>query len=502
MFLGYKLAKNNRIDNLSVSKQKFYLDDLVSLLQAKYVDNLHKDSLLKDGIEGLIKNLDPHTIYIPADKIDRANNELEGNYVGIGIEFYVYQDTVYISSVIDGGPAQKGNISLGDQIIAVNDKVIAGKGYPNDSVMNQIRGKMNSDVRLQLRRLDGTKHSVVIERGNVPLKSVPAFFMLDHKIGYIKISLFSETTYAEFQQALKQLCDHGLQKLIIDVRDNPGGYMDAVAKIADEVLSGHHTIVTTKGKYKEDSLMADKKGLFEQGSISVLINENSASASEILAGALQDLDRGLIIGRRSFGKGLVQEQFSLPNQAALRITTARYYLPSGRCIQKEYNHGREDYHLDIYHRIANGSLLKSDSAKHPMEVFYTTKKRKVYGGEGIRPDLFIALDTTSYSDQDVWFDAHATERFAHQYYFFHKSQFNAYTSVEALKQHFQTSDAIRNAWSQFVQQNSNLGKLSSQANQFLLLDIQAQFAHLLFGNNGKYSVLAKEDSFIQAACKQ
>jgi carboxyl-terminal processing protease len=313
--------------------------------------------------------------------------------------------------------------------------------------------------------------------------------------------MFSETTYDEFHQALQTLCDQQIKSLIIDVRDNPGGYMDAVVKIADELVAGQHTIVSTKNKTHADSLMTEFDGLFEKGKVAILVDENSASASEILAGALQDLDRGLVVGRRTYGKGLVQEQFELPDQSAIRITTARYYLPSGRCIQRSYAEGKDRYRHEIIERFSDGKLGNEDSSHQNHKVYLTRDKRKVYSDEGISPDFFVPLDTIYQAKLDPFYTQHIAEQFAQRYYFYHPTEFKTWKTAEQFAGNFQASDSMRQALKQLLVDHKIDPTILAQASLRTEIEqaLKVQFARLLFGNNGRYRLLYEQDEFIRKA---
>jgi len=503
MFLGFKLAKQNGNQNFS-KKTSSQLDGLIQLLSAKYVDSIDEKKLYRSGIEGILKNLDPHTVYIPASEVGRANEELEGQFYGIGVEFYNHDDTVTISSIIQNGPSDNKNIQPGDKIIRIDDSIIAGKKLEDDAIIQRIRGDKNTAVKLTLLALNHELKTVDITRGNVPLKSIPAYFKVNDETGFIKIIMFSETTYDEFKTALADLVKQNIKHLIIDVRDNPGGYMDAVANVADELVAGVHTIVSTKGKERKDSLVTSIDGLFEKGNLCILVDENSASASEILAGAIQDLDRGLIIGRRTFGKGLVQEQFELPDHSAIRITTARYYLPSGRCIQRNYENGKEKYKHDIIDRYSNGSLYANDSVSKTSKIFYTLKKKPVYGDEGIRPDEFIPLDTIYHAQLNDFYLSHAAEEFSFNYYYFNQKEFSSFKNLEQFVQTFSMHSNLQNALTKYFHEHKlNVQILESpQYLKEINSSIKAQFAKILFGNNGKFKVQLSDDAFILKAIQK
>ncbi len=498
MFLGFKLSNQSNSATLS-SNSGSQLDHLIKLINEKYVDTLDQNKLYRSGIDGILKNLDPHTIYIPASDLVRTNEELEGSFYGIGIEFFLLHDTVTVTAIIPDGPSSNKDIQPGDKIIRIDDSLIAGRKMDENEIIRRIRGEQNSKVRLKLLRLDHTEQTIELARGMVPLKSVTASFKINPETGYIKIDMFSETTYDEFRQALETLVKGNIKKLIIDVRENPGGYMDAVARVADELIAGTHTIVSTKGKQKSDSLVTSKDGLFEQGKLCILVDENSASASEILAGAIQDLDRGTLIGRRTFGKGLVQEQFELPDHAAIRITTARYYLPSGRCIQRSFANGKEQYRHDIIDRFAADATTREDSLHKIATKYFTLNKRIVYGEEGVTPDVLIPLDTSYHDQLNTYYIEHMSEQFAQSYYFFHKQEFKPFQALDKFTSDFTINGPIRSAMNVYLKANKLSGSILDNA---VLVDeinrtVRSQFARLLFGNNGKYKELLVTDKFVQ-----
>jgi carboxyl-terminal processing protease len=503
MFLGYKLSQSGgRYSSIRIANSnKHGLDDLIRLLSSKYVDTLNIEELKESGINGILEQLDPHTVYIPADEIDRVNEELSGSFYGIGVEFYRTFDTPTISFIMPGGPADTSSLKNGDKIIRIDDSLVAGVELEDEDIIQRIRGKRNTSVRLQVLRSNRALQNISIKRGNVPLFSVPAFFTIENSTGYIKIDMFSETTYDEFRAALLDLTSKGIKKLIIDVRDNPGGYMDAVANVADELVSGSYTIVRTIGKGKADSLITETDGLFEKGQVSILVNENSASASEILAGAIQDLDRGWVIGRRTYGKGLVQEQFELPDHSAIRITTARYYLPSGRCIQRSYKDGNESYKHDLIDRFTNGNLYAEDSSKEVKKTYYTRKKRKVYADEGVRPDFFIPLDTTYHKILDTFFIEHGAEEFARQYTLQHPELKTSYPDAEKFQNSFRSDEVFMKQLLAFSLRYGVPSALLSQdkALKQVITAVKSHIAKLLFGRNGRYQMLYQDDPFIRKA---
>ncbi|NNF01284.1 MAG: S41 family peptidase, partial [Bacteroidia bacterium] len=396
----------SRINAPFLKQQKFFtpktsqfnkLSDVISYIQQQYVDTVDQKHMVDISIENMLASLDPHSSYISADQLQTANEPLEGNFGGIGIEFHIQQDTIMVVNVIDGGPSQAAGLKAGDRIFEIEGENVGGTGITNEDVMDKLRGKSGTIVNVKVKRRN-TKNivDVPLTRGQIPIKSVEAAFMLDENTGYIKITRFAAKTYDEYLDAFRNLRIKGMQDMILDLRDNPGGYLDAATNLADEFLGSNKIIVYTKGKARPKTVYkASAEGTFETGRLIVLIDEGSASASEILAGALQDWDRATIIGRRSFGKGLVQEQTVFPDGSAIRLTISRYYTPVGRCIQKPYDGDIEKYNREVYKRYQNGEL--QDGERMPLNdslVFITSSGKKVFGGGGITPDIFVPIDTS------------------------------------------------------------------------------------------------------------
>jgi peptidase, S41 family len=377
------------------------LDAVLDYIDTQYVDTIDNKELLDKVIPKILSELDPHSSYIPAEDLETVNEELEGSFSGIGIQFNLMNDTINIVSVISGGPSEKAGILPGDRIISVNDSAFVGADLTNERVLSTLRGKKGSTVVLGIKRnTSPTPLRYEITRGDIPVNSVDASFILEDKIGYVKISKFGRTTYDEFLTALIKLKKFGAESFIIDLRSNSGGYMDAAINMVNEFLPGKQLIVYTEGKaFPREEARSNGIGSFQNEQLIVLTDEWSASASEIFAGAIQDNDRGLIVGRRSFGKGLVQRQIPLSDGSAVRLTIARYYTPSGRSIQKQYEPGHDDeYSMDIVNRYMHGEFFNEDSIKQNKDLkYYTANGREVYGGGGIMPDIFVARDTTGES---------------------------------------------------------------------------------------------------------
>ncbi len=382
------------------SAQKF--ERFLDFLDDKYLESVDLDSLVEIAIVGVLEDLDPHSNYFSVEELEEANEPLVGNFEGIGIQFNILRDTIVVLSTITGGPSEKVGLQAGDKILTVNGEPVAGVGIKNQGVMDRLRGPKGTEVAIELER-DSRKKPLAfsITRDKIPLYSVDAGYMADPKTGYIKVNRFAATTADEFREDLNKLKAEGMENLILDLRGNSGGYLNTAMEISNELLGGRKLIVYTEGRaYPRQNAYADETGGWTTGKLVVLIDEGSASASEIVSGAVQDWDRGLIIGRRSFGKGLVQRPFNLPDGSAVRLTVQRYYTPSGRSIQRPYEEGKKDYYKETWRRLESGELTEGVLGELPDSLKYFTQhsKRVVYGGGGILPDVFIGLDTSFVSD--------------------------------------------------------------------------------------------------------
>ncbi len=405
ILIGYYWSFNGKPDvfmpDNSVGKSR-KVDELLQFISEHYVDKINTDSLMDDVIRDIMSKLDPHSVYIPKKESESVRETMQGNFVGLGVEFQMNKDTFTIFRVLDNSPAKKAGLRVFDRIIAVDGQSVAGKHIPLDTIVSKLKGKADTYVNLTVKRFpEDTVFQVKIKREKVPIVSVPAAFMLNDTLGYIRIEVFSDNTYDEFHKALSRLKQQGLKALILDLRGNSGGYLKQANLIADEFLPSGRLIFYTKNHEGNiEKVYATGRGAFEKGPLFVLIDQNTASASEIVAGALQDNDRALIVGRRSYGKGLVQEEIPLNDGSIMRITTARYYTPSGRSIQRPYKKGhKEEYDNDFYLRYYNGELFSKDSIKINKKLKFKTRGgRTVYGGGGIIPDIFVPLDKSLYHD--------------------------------------------------------------------------------------------------------
>lgn len=398
--LASTLVASAQKNDPSATTEKF--NTLLYYIEQMYVDTVNSEQLVENAIRGMLEELDPHSVYISKEDLAAANEPLQGNFEGIGIQFNIMKDTILVVNPIPGGPSEKLGIMAGDKIITVDGENVAGVDIKNSDVMRLLKGPKGTVVTVGIKRRDSRKLiEFEIRRDKIPIYSVDASYMIDNQTGYIKVNRFAKTTMKELREALVRLKNAGMTSLILDLQGNGGGLLSTAIEMADEFLADNKLLVYTEGRsFPKDETFSRREGLFERGRLVVLIDEGSASASEIVSGAVQDWDRGLIIGRRSFGKGLVQRPVYLPDGSAVRLTVQKYYTPSGRCIQKPYDDGLEAYQSEKYKRFETGELLSLDKFELPDSVRFTTniKKRTVYGGGGIMPDIFVPIDTTYSSE--------------------------------------------------------------------------------------------------------
>lgn len=483
----------------------YKLQEIITYINRDYVDSVNTNELVEFGIQKMLEKLDPHSSYIPARDATLAKSQLDGEFDGIGVEFGIIRDTIYVVAPLTGGPSEKLGIQSGDQIINVDGKTVAGTGITNRDVFDLLRGPSGSKVVVDIKRKNQKEFiSFDIIRDKIPQYSINATYMVDKEIGYIKVTRFAATTHQEFKKAVTELQEQGMKNLILDLQGNPGGYMGAAINMADEILNENALIVSQEGKMSRynQKAYAVKPGLFEEGSIIILINEGSASASEIVAGAIQDNDRGLIVGRRSFGKGLVQMPIDLSDGAELRLTIARYFTPSGRSIQKPYGND-EDYSSDWSYRFEHGEFFTADSIKFNDSLRFETKAgRSVYGGGGIMPDFFVPLDTTmSSSYVNRLFNSDSSREFILDYLDKNKKKFDG-MSFEDYYSKFEISDEMLKGLISVGERNKVKfdEKDYKKSKEYLKILVKAHMGRNIYDDNAFYKIIneAVNEAYIQA----
>ncbi len=499
------LNKSNTSQSILIPQNKDKLNMVVDYVANEYVDEVSRDELAEIAIPKFLETLDPHTVYFTSDEAKAVEEELKGQFDGIGVQFNIYRDTVLVVNVIKGGPSEKYGLKDGDRIVAVNDSVIAGIGINNEEVMGHLKGIGGTKVELDVyRRGEEDLIPIAIVRGSIPLRSVDAFYMVNSNTGYIKISSFSSNTHNQFVDAVFKLRKKGVETIIVDLRNNSGGYLTSATDIIDEFLESGEQIVYTEGNARPKSTTSStkKRSVCLDLGIIVLIDEFSASASEILAGAIQDNDRGFVIGRRSYGKGLVQESTTFDDGSIIRLTIARYYTPSGRCIQKSYENGMDEYYADIYNRYTHGEFLEQDSISLNDSLIYRTKMgRPVFGGGGIMPDVFVPIDTAGYTDLYG-----AINRKNLAYYFSidyidsNREQLREIDNLDDLKVFLSDNGAVQKFWS-FVTTRGVVVNAQERAISGLYIDnnVIAYIARQVLGDNEFYEVANRFDPVMDSA---
>lgn len=512
IWLGYFL--NQQIRGGSSTSQyykatpKDKVNSLLDFIEYQYVDTIDKKDLVEKTVTAMLQSLDPHSSYIPASEFAEVNEPLEGNFDGIGVEFNIIKDTIRVVTTIEGGPSEKIGIKAGDKIIKVDGKNVAGVKITNKEVFNQLRGAHGSTVIVSILR-SGISNPLEFKiiRDAIPLYSLDASYMVNPEVGYIKISKFAATTYDEYLKAFNSLSKQGMKKLILDLRGNPGGYLNAAVDVSDEFLTNGLQIVYTQGKANpKKTYKATERGSFENKGLAILIDEGSASASEIVAGAVQDNDRGVIVGRRSFGKGLVQDQLQLPDGSAIRLTIARYYTPTGRCIQKPYTDDKDEYYGEEFNRYAHGELLNADSVKLDKTKQYKTPDgRIVYGGGGIMPDVFVPVDTARVNPfLNKVFYTGAINTFAFEYTDRNRLHLKEYGTAKKYIQDFIVSQNLLNEFYAYcAKQNLKLEKVSKEkTNEILKPYLKAFIGRNLFDKDAYYPIINQNDKCILKAVEE
>lgn len=503
MYIGFQLReKTAGATTFLHTPGRNSLSEVIGLIRTKYVDEVKTDSLNNMAVQEVLGHLDPHSVYIPAEDLQAVKEDLQGNFEGIGIEFQIFKDTVHVMNVLSGGPSAKAGLMIGDKIIMVDDSIkIARENIDATVVRSLLRGTAGSSVSVTILR-DYALKKIQIRRGTIPLYSVDAAYMITPQTGFIRINKFSETTYEEFMAALEALQADGMKKLMIDLRGNGGGFMNEAVDIADEFIEGNKMIVYTEGsKVPKTEYISKRTGLFEKGSLAILVDETSASASEILSGALQDWDRAIIIGRRTFGKGLVQQQFQLSDGSALRLTIARYYTPLGRNIQKPYNKGRENYEDELIARFHNGEVVTGDTTTPVTKVYKTPGGRKVYGGGGITPDIFVPFDTTTQPEEIIdLYLKNILNNFVYQQYMQQKNYFNSFKNPQDFYSKYHPSNDEYDELTYFAAKDSVFIKnLPAAAKSDLLIRIKALMARQIWRMEGYFEVSNAEDPMVKKA---
>lgn len=508
VLLGNLISRRASGSGFSRMMSHSKVDELLSIINSQYVDTVNMKNMTEDLMTDIASKLDPHSVYIPASDLADVNSELEGSFSGIGVQFNIQNDTVMIVAIVSGGPSEKVGLLAGDRIVQVNDSAFVGKKITNEKVMKKLRGKEKTIVKLGVRR-HGTREILhySITRGEIPVNSVDIAYMIEPQVGYIKVSKFAATTYSEFLDAIAKLRNQGAKKYIIDLRENSGGFMDQAVNMVNEFLPAGRMIVYSKGKaYPRSEAKSDGKGSCINLPMVVLIDEFSASASEIFSGAIQDNDRGLIIGRRSFGKGLVQQQMNLSDGSAMRLTVARYYTPSGRCIQKPYVKGdSKDYEMDIVNRYLHGEIDSKDSIHVAHKLKYkTVGGRTVYDGGGIMPDIFVPRDTSEYTPYlNKVVNYGYLYQFAFQYSDKNRAKLKSQKTWQQMDKYLDSQnllgDFVNYATSKGVAANS---KQINTSKRFLLIQLKAYISRNTLGDSGFYPLLYKDDKTVKVALEQ
>ena len=494
--------------NKPVAENDRKLNAILNLIAQDYVDTTNFHDLVELSIPEILRKLDPHTSYFSAEELKASTDDLNGSFSGIGIQFMLDNDTICVVEVIPGGPSEKVGIMPGDRIITIDDSVATGENVTNGMVMKRLRGPKGTKVKLGIKRQSSSKLlTFTVTRGDIPVNTVDAYYMIDKNTGYVKINQFGRHTYDEFITAMASLQEEGAKRYIIDLRGNGGGFMEMAVLMANEFLPENMPIVFTKGRYKRDDseVWSDGNGSFQDAELAVLIDEYSASASEIFAGAMQDNDRGLIVGCRSFGKGLVQKEFILPDSSAIHLTTARYYTPSGRCIQKDYKDGANSYNEELYDRYLHGELYSRDSMKiDKSQIFSTLNGRTVYGGGGIVPDIFVPRDTSGITNyyMDI-FNAGLMERYSFNYCNNNRSALN---KMEDYKQFLRMAPSDEVLIKDFVDYAATNGVAPrwyyiNLSRDLIVTRLKALIARDAFGNQAFYPIVNRIDKTLQEALK-
>ncbi|NCT94971.1 MAG: S41 family peptidase [Chitinophagaceae bacterium] len=502
MAIGYKLRDKTQGGKFLRTDRSSALQELVDLVRNRYVDPVKADSINQLAADELLSHLDPHSVFIPARELMQVNEEMMGSFQGIGIEFQIIQDTVHVMNVMKGGPSEKAGVQVGDELIKVNDsRVIAGQQLPSDTIRALLRGPIDSKVKVQVLR-NNKLVDLLITRGLIPVPTVDVAYMIQPGTGFIRINKFGERTYEEFMESLEKLQSQGMKELILDLRGNGGGLMKEATDIADEFLSDDKLIVYTEGAHMPRmEYRCKREGLFEKGKLVVLIDETSASASEVLSGALQDWDRATIVGRRSFGKGLVQQQFQLTDGSAVRLTIARYFSPLGRNIQKPYNKGKDAYENELLVRLSNGELMAADTSRPVGKAYKTPGGHTVYGGGGITPDVFVPYDSVLLDTLIAKLYHRSTlPNFTYRQYLKQKTYFDQFKTTDDLVKSYIPGEKEWQELVAFAAKDSiKLAGANAKEKAALLQKVQVVMGRQIWRMPGYFQVLNRTDKTVNQA---
>ncbi|MFC4261414.1 S41 family peptidase [Ferruginibacter yonginensis] len=499
MFMGYKMRDAMPGKSFFYNAKPNTIQEVVDLINSRYVDAIDNKTITDTAIQAILSKLDPHSVYIPAADVAQTNEEIKGSFYGVGIEYSFLNDTLNVTNVLKDGPSAKAGILIGDKIIKAGDSTVSGKKVKQENVRSIFRGAKDTDIKVAILR-NGSLQNITITRGLVPIYSLDVAYMLDSTTGFIRLNKFSTQTYREFMTSILSLKQKGMKSLVLDLRGNGGGVLEEATEIADEFIEGDKLITYTEGLHApKKEFRCRRQGQFEQGKLIVLADEGTASASEVLLGALQDWDRATIVGRRTFGKGLVQEQFNLNNNAALRLTIARYYTPIGRSIQRPYNNGSKQYYAAITNRMNDGEMVSADSVKNDTTKVYKSKAgKKLYGNGGITPDYFVAADTSKISATFASLYQKGTlSNFGYAYYQQQKANLAQYKTANDFVSRFNVNE---NAWQYFETlaktDSIAISSISTTEKVFLEKSLKAAIARQLFRLDGYFQVQNKDDQFI------
>ena len=502
MIMGYKMRDAIPGKSFFAIERASSIQEIINLLNNRYVDSINAKTLTDTAIQAILSKLDPHSTYIPAQDLEQINEEIKGSFYGIGIEFNMINDSLNVINVLSGGPSDKAGLKTGDIMLKAGDSIISGKKITTDRIRSILRGPESSAVKLTMLR-NGKQIVTEVGRGNIPIVTLDVAYMLDSVNGYIKLNKFSSQTYKEFMNGLLSLKKAGMKALVLDLRGNGGGVLDEATEIADELLAGDKLITYTEGLHApKKEFRCRREGQFEQGKVVILADEGSASASEVLMGALQDWDRATIVGRRSFGKGLVQEQYDLQNGAALRLTVARYYTPIGRSIQRSYKDGNKSYYNAVFNRYSNGEMSSADSIKNDTtKIYKSSKGKRLYAAGGISPDYFVPADTSKISLTIAKIFSRGTlSDFGYKYYKTHQQELLPYKNSMSFVRSYSINE---NQWKFFeeiaAKDSISLSAIKQKEKTEIEKILKSSIARQLFRTEGYFESINEDDPFIKKA---